>query len=49
MPAAAEMVGRIVVAVENFVVVHIAELVDSTAEQQVHSIVVRQERPHLNP
>jgi hypothetical protein len=49
MPAAAEMVGRIVVAVENFVVVHIAELVDSTAEQQERSIVARQEQRHLNP
>ena len=35
MLAAEEMVDHIEVAVESFVVVHIAELVDSTAEQQV--------------
>jgi hypothetical protein len=47
MLAAAEMVGHIEVVAENFVVVDIAEQVDSTAEQlevrRVHSIVGRPE------
>jgi bifunctional N-acetylglucosamine-1-phosphate-uridyltransferase/glucosamine-1-phosphate-acetyltransferase GlmU-like protein len=52
-PAAVEMVGRTVVVAENFVVVHIAEQVDSTAEQQVvrqvRSTVARQVRQQLSP
>ena len=51
--AAAEMADRIVVVAENFVVVHIAEQVDSTAEQQVvrqvGSTEEQQELQQLSP